>query len=80
MSASPGNIPTIYGYIVYTTEKSVSYIKPNSKAIEVVDLENNTTNIYPSITSAADALGVAKGSISMYFSGKQATPYKNRYI
>lgn len=70
----------VNGYIITRTEKSLNYIKPNSKSIEVTDLENNTTNIYPSVTSAADALGVAKGSISMYFSGKQTTPYKNRYI
>lgn len=46
-------------------EKSGNYIKPYSNSIEVTDLENSTTNIYPSVTSAADALGVAKGSISM---------------
>ena len=70
----------VNGYLISRAEKSLNYIKPNSKSIEVTDLKNNTTNIYSSVTSAADALGVAKGSISMYFSGKQSTPYKNRYI
>lgn len=70
----------VNGYLISRAEKSLNYIKPNSKSIEVTDLKNNTTNNYSSVTSAADALGVAKGSISMYFSGKQFTPYKNRYI
>lgn len=58
-----GGFSTINGYIISRREKSLNYIKPNSKSIEVTDLENNTTNIYPSVTLAADALGVTKGSI-----------------
>lgn len=44
--------------------------------IEVIDLESNTTNIYPSMTLAAEALGVAKGSISMYFKNDQTVLLK----
>lgn len=39
---------------------------------------NNITVTHPSITSVAFALGVGKGSISMYLKGKQASPYKKR--
>lgn len=74
-----GTLPTISGYFVSRTENNVDYIKPNRMVIEVINLESNTTNIYPSITLAAEALGVAKGSISMYFKNKQTVPFKNKY-
>ena len=70
----------IKGFIVSKSDKSLNYIKPNSKALEVTDQVNNTTVTYPSLTSVALALDVGKGSISMYLKGKQTSPFKNRYI
>lgn len=73
-------LSVVNGYIVSRTEKSVNYIRPDSIAIEVKDIESNTINIYSSITLAAEAIGVKKGSITMYFKSKQTTPFKNKYI
>lgn len=67
-------------YLVTRIESDVNYIRPGSVSIEVTDLENNTTNVYPSITLAGQAIGVSKASISQYIRGKQATLYKGRYI
>lgn len=73
-------LSVVNGYIVSRTEKSVNYIRPDSIAIEVKDIESNTINIYNSITLAAEAIGVNKGSIVMYFKSKQTRPFKNKYI
>lgn len=74
------NLCIINGFIVSRSDKSLNYIKPNSRALEITDLVSNTTVVYPSMSSAALALGVGKGSISMYLKSKQISPYKNRYI
>lgn len=69
----------INGFIVSRSDKSLDYVKPKSKTLEITDLVNNTTVVYPSMSSAALALGVGKGSISMYLKGKQSSPFKGRY-
>lgn len=66
-------------YFVTRIENGVNYIRPGSKSIEVTDLESNTTNIYPSITLAGQAIGVSKASVSQYLKSKQTTLYKGRY-
>lgn len=75
-----GNLCIINGFIVTKSDKSLDYIKSNNKVLEITDLENNTTITYPSVTSAALALNVGKGSISMHLKGKQSSPFKNRYV
>lgn len=69
----------INGFIVSRSDKSLDYVKPKSKTLEITDLVNNTTVVYPYMSSAALALGVGKGSISMYLKGKQSSPFKGRY-
>lgn len=48
--------------------------------IEVIDVKNNITTIYDSISLAALALDIQKSSISVYFKRNQKSPYKGRYI
>ena len=51
-----------------------------SKAIEVIDIKNNITTSYGSISEAAKALNINHSSIAMYFTNNQQKPYKGRYI
>nr|AVD96795.1 NADH dehydrogenase subunit 5 [Ophiostoma novo-ulmi subsp. novo-ulmi] len=67
-------------YYISKLDKHIEYVRSNSKAIEVTDLELNSTIVYSSITEAANALGINKGSISMYLKGNSTSPYKKRYI
>ena len=53
--------------------------QPNSQAIEVTDIKNNTTNSYDSISEAARALNIHYTSIVKYFSQNQKKPYKGQY-
>lgn len=51
-----------------------------SISIEVMDLETNIKTIYPSMNETGRALGVASGSIRMYFSRNSKNPFKGRYV
>jgi len=53
--------------------------QPNSQAIEVTDIKNNTINSYDSIREAARALNIHYTSIVKYFSQNQKNPYKGQY-
>jgi hypothetical protein len=53
---------------------------PNSKKIEVTDLELDTKTTYNSINEAARALNLPLSSISKYFTRNQIKPYKKRYV
>src|SRR5205085_4420554 len=53
--------------------------QPNSQAIEVTDIKNNTINYYDSIREAARALNIHYTSIVKYFSQNQKKPYKGQY-
>lgn len=48
--------------------------------LEVIDVETGMKTIYPSISAAAEALGVFSGSIRTYFSRNTQKPYKGRYL
>lgn len=50
-----------------------------SKKMEVIDIQNNITTIYDSMSSAASALNIRKSTIYGYFSHNRKL-YKNRYI
>jgi hypothetical protein len=56
--------------------------QPNSKKIEVTDLEVNTSTIYNSLGAAARALKISQSSISNYFSRNQyqKKPINGRYV
>lgn len=56
-------------YLVTRIESEVNCIRPGSVSVEVTGLENNTTNVYPSITLAGQAIGVSKASVSQYIRG-----------
>jgi hypothetical protein len=51
-----------------------------SQQIQVIDIENNITTQYVSISAAALALNINPTRISMYFSRNQTKPYKLRFI
>lgn len=70
-----------------TGDKNPMYGKPRpdgsgspSQKIEVIDIKNNITTIYDSISAAALALNIKQPRISMYFSRNQNKPYKLQYI
>jgi hypothetical protein len=48
--------------------------------IEVFDLETSTKTFYPSMNETGRALGVASGSIRVYFSRNSQNHFKGRYI
>jgi len=50
-----------------------------SQAIEVVDIKNNTTTNYDSISEAARALNINKSVINLYFIRNQQKSYKGIY-
>jgi hypothetical protein len=56
-------------------------VKVNRKSvsIEVTDIYTKEVKIYPSLTLAAEALDVARSSLSGYFAKKRTKPYKNKY-
>ena len=51
-----------------------------SQPIEVIDIKNNITTRYDSISAPALVLNIKKARISMYFINNQKSPYKKRYI
>lgn len=54
--------------------------QPAAIKIKVTDIELNTKTIYDSIREAARALNIPQAPISRYFTNKQKTPYKKRYL
>lgn len=70
-----------------TEDKNPMFGKPRpegsgspSVQIEVIDIINNTTTLYSSISAAADSLDISQARISMYFSRNQTKPYRSQYI
>lgn len=53
---------------------------PNSRKIEVLDLDTKKSTIYPSMHEAARTLNIRQSSISKYFYKNQKKPFKGRYI
>ena len=51
-----------------------------SQQIEVIDIKNNITSRYDSISSAALALDIKNSRISNFLRLNQKSPYKDRYI
>lgn len=77
---SGGQIDTIKGYSIKLVEINDGVNKVYSKAVEVTDLGLNEVTIYPSVSSAAESLGISSDSISTYISRKRSTPYRKKYL
>jgi len=67
-------------------EKNPMFSKPRaegagspSQSIEVLDIKNNTTTNYDSMSEAARALNCDESSIRNYFTRNQNKPYKGQY-
>ena len=58
-----------------------SHVKVNRKYLQlkVTDVDTNEVTIYPSLTLAAEALGVNRASISVYLAKKRTNAFKNKY-
>jgi group I intron endonuclease len=53
----------------------------SSQKIKVMDIIDNTTAYYNSLSETAKALNISSHkTIAQYISRKQQTPYKNRYV
>lgn len=74
-SNSGGQIDTIKGYSIKLVEVNDGVNKAYSKVVEVTDVRINEVTIYPSVSSAAESLGISSASISTYISRKRSTPY-----
>jgi len=58
----------------------MSNVQVNSKKLEVTDLLNNgVKTIYPSVSSAAKAIGEHQASISLYLKENRQKPFKGKY-
>lgn len=74
------DIETLKGYIITKITDSQTKVNRKFKVIEVTDIERNKVTIYPSLTLAAEELGVRQASLSMYFAKNRIKPYKNKYL
>jgi hypothetical protein len=59
-----GEMDTIKGYSIKLVEVNDGVNKAYSKAVEVTDVRINEVTVYPSVTSAAEGLGISSASIS----------------
>ena len=70
---------TIKGYSVSKITDSHVKVKRKSLQLKVTGIDTNEVVIYPSLTLAAEALGVSRASISGYLAKKRTNAYKNKY-
>lgn len=54
--------------------------RSDGKGIKSLDLKDNTTQIYPSIKAAAEAIGAARSAIKSYLAKQTNTPFKKRFV
>lgn len=57
-------LDTIKGYSIKLVEVNDGVNKVYSKVVEVTDVRTNEVTIYPSVSSAAESLGISSASIS----------------
>lgn len=63
------------------SEKNENITKQKtSQEIIVTEVETNIKTIYPSISSAAKALGIHQASISLYLKDNRTKPFQGKYI
>lgn len=70
---------TLKGYTIFKIMDTQVKVNRKSVSIEVTDIYTKEVKIYPSLTLAAEALDVARSSLSGYFAKKRTKPYKNKY-
>lgn len=58
----------------------INNLQTKSLSLEVTNIEVGSKAIYPSIGSAARALGLYQGSISLYLKEERKNPFKGKYI
>jgi group I intron endonuclease len=73
-AAKKGNLNAMFG-----KTKPEGSGKPTQR-ISVLDVVNNNTFEYDSMSAAARALDIKQSRISKYFARNQLQPYKGRYI
>jgi len=80
-SSTDKEISTIKGYIIAKLDSlSPNAVKRYSKSIEVTNVLTNEVVKYPSISLAAEVLGISVASFSTYFNRKRTTPYRKKYL
>lgn len=80
-SSTDKQVSTIKGYSITKINSHIpDTVKRYSKCIEVTNIITNEVTKYPSVTSAAEFLGISAASISTYFNRKRTTPYRNKYL
>lgn len=67
------------GYTVFKITDTQVKVNRKYLKVEVTDIYTNEVKTYPSLTLAAEALGVPRASLSGYFCKKRTNPYKNKY-
>jgi len=73
------NNDALKGYTIYKITDSQVKVNRKSNSIEVTDIYTNEVKLYPSLTLAAETMGVPRSSLSGYFANKRTNPYKNKY-
>jgi hypothetical protein len=64
---------------MYGKARAIGSGKP-AQIISVLDVINNNTFEYDSMSAVATALGIKQSSISNYLRNNQTKPFKGRYI
>lgn len=70
---------TLKGYTISKIADIPVKVNRKQLKLEVTDTDTNEAIIYPSLTLAAEALGVNRSSISGYLAKKRTNAYKNKY-
>ena len=69
----------IKGYSISKITDSPVKVNRKYLQLKVTDVDTNEVTIYPSLTLAAEALGVNRASISVYLAKKRTNAFKNKY-
>jgi len=70
--------PYMHSSMLYKLKSLLNTRKIRTK-IEVLDVKNNITTTYSSMSEAAKNLNISQSAIVKYFSRNQVKPYKSRY-
>jgi NUMOD1 domain-containing protein len=71
--------PYMHSSMLYKLKSLLNTQKIRTK-IEVLDVKNNITTTYSSMSEAAKNLKISQSGISQYFSRNKVKPYKSRYV
>lgn len=70
---------TIKGYLISKITDSHVKVNRGYLQLKVTYVDTNEVIIYPSLTLAAEALGINRASISGYLAKKRTNAFKNKY-